>query len=134
CFPAYLLDPQPEDYEIIDACAAPGNKTSHLAALLSTHRNSSIALPKIWAFERDKARAETLKKMTKTAGTEHVVTVKAAQNFLRASPDDEAWKNVGALLLDPSCSGSGIVGRDDMSRLVLPSRDAVPDVTGKKRK
>lgn len=34
CFPAYLLDPLPEDGNLIDSCSAPGNKTTHLAAEL----------------------------------------------------------------------------------------------------
>src|SRR6202043_121525 len=36
CFPAYMLDPLPDDGDIVDTCAAPGNKTSHLAAILSS--------------------------------------------------------------------------------------------------
>lgn len=33
CLPAFLLDPAAGSH-VIDACAAPGNKTSHLAAIL----------------------------------------------------------------------------------------------------
>lgn len=33
CLPAFLLDPVAGSH-VIDACAAPGNKTSHLAAIL----------------------------------------------------------------------------------------------------
>ncbi|KAH0560008.1 hypothetical protein GP486_003470 [Trichoglossum hirsutum] len=126
CFPAYLLDPSPEDGELIDACAAPGNKTTHLASLLSERRRvsgTSTKNPSIWALERDKTRAETLKRMVETAGANHMITVKAGQDFLRVDPGNEVWGGVGAILLDPSCSGSGIVGRDEIPRLILPSRD-----------
>ena len=33
CIPAYVLDPPPES-SVIDACAAPGNKTTHLSAIM----------------------------------------------------------------------------------------------------
>lgn len=33
CLPAFLLSPSAGSH-VIDACAAPGNKTSHLAAIL----------------------------------------------------------------------------------------------------
>ena len=122
CFPAYLLDPIQEDGEIMDTCAAPGNKTTHIAALLHGSKDSR-AKPRIIACEKDKERAVTLQKMVDWAGVQYMVTVKAGQDFLRLNPEDKAYKNVGALLLDPSCSGSGIVGRDDMPRLVLPSAD-----------
>ncbi|KAH0543272.1 hypothetical protein FGG08_002436 [Glutinoglossum americanum] len=125
CFPAYLLDPSLEDGEFIDACAAPGNKTTHLASLLSKRQRANGVLtknPSIWAFERDKSRALILKRMVETAGANHMVTVKPEQDSLRVDPESEAWRGVGALLLDPSCSGSGMVGRDEMPRLVLPSR------------
>jgi putative methyltransferase len=35
CFPAVVLDPPAEDHTVVvDATAAPGNKTSHLSALM----------------------------------------------------------------------------------------------------
>lgn len=133
CFPAYLLDPGPQDGDIIDACAAPGNKTTHIAALLQTSR-SKLAEQKIVACEKDKARAVTLQKMVDWAGTQDMVKVKAGQDFLRLDPGESAYQNAGALLLDPSCSGSGIVGRDDMPSVVLPSADAGMGVAKKKSK
>ncbi len=116
CFPAYLLDPRPEDGDVIDACSAPGNKTTHLAAIL----HSRGSRHRIHAFEKDKNRAKTLEKMIQRAGSDPITTIHPGQDFLRTNPDADEFRNVGALLLDPSCSGSGIVGRDEMPDLHLP--------------
>lgn len=121
CFPAYLLDPRPDEGDIIDACAAPGNKTTHLAALLQGHTESRPDC-KIWACERDKARALTLKSMIEKAGAHEIARVKVGQDFLQINPHERPWNRVCSLLLDPSCSGSGIVGRDDFSIIALPTK------------
>ncbi|RUP22828.1 NOL1/NOP2/Sun domain family, member 5 [Jimgerdemannia flammicorona] len=60
CFPAHVCRPLPHAH-VIDACAAPGNKTSHLSALM---RNTG----KIWAFDLDRRRLELLKRLTGRAG------------------------------------------------------------------
>ena len=130
CFPAYLLDPQAEDGDVIDACAAPGNKTTHLAAIMHTHRPEFESPPQsIFAFEKDTKRAQTLEKMIRIAGSKNTTRIGFGQNFLHVDPHAEKYKNVGGLLLDPSCSGSGIVGRDSMPELHLPE---APDSNGKK--
>ncbi|KLU88968.1 hypothetical protein MAPG_07948 [Magnaporthiopsis poae ATCC 64411] len=124
CFPAYLLDPRPEDGEALDACAAPGNKTTHLAAVLESRRaaSGSPELPvRIHAFEKDPVRAMTLEKMVRLAGSDGFTCLNKGKDFLKADPDDALYANVAALLLDPSCSGSGIVGRDDAPELRLPN-------------
>ena len=135
CFPAYLLDPRTEDGDCLDACAAPGNKTTHLAAIMRAC-DTNKACPMIWACERDRARAVVLQSMVERAGGEDHVKVKAGQDFLRLDPEKDPWNDIGALLLDPSCSGSGIVGRDDMPPLVLPEREVCFDnkPSSKKRK
>ena len=136
CFPAHLLNPQSDDGDIIDACAAPGNKTTHLAAIVQSLSPSGSHT--IWACERDKARAMTLEKMVSIAGADSLVNIKAGQDFLRLKPEEEPWCNVGALLLDPSCSGSGMIGRDDTNAptVFLPSRDFLQSqpTSSKKRK
>ncbi|KAK0736930.1 S-adenosyl-L-methionine-dependent methyltransferase [Apiosordaria backusii] len=122
CFPAYLLDPRPEDGDIIDACSAPGNKTTHLAGILS-EREGGFARGgqmMIHAFEKDRNRAKTLQKMIRIAGSDVGTVVHPGEDFLRADPMAEEYARVGGLLLDPSCSGSGIVGRDDVPELWLP--------------
>lgn len=135
CFPAYLLTPVRVDGDIIDTCAAPGNKTTHIAALLQETK-SIQGKSRIIACEKDRGRATTLQKMVDWAGAHDMISVKAGQDFLNLDPEHRAYKKVGALLLDPSCSGSGILGRDDMPRLVLPSRDVGSEAVkhGKKRK
>ncbi|KAK5138505.1 hypothetical protein LTR08_000092 [Meristemomyces frigidus] len=144
CFPAYLLNPKPADGDVVDACAAPGNKTTHLAAILQD--NSTAAAPsnakrerKIIACEKDATRSLTLQKMIKLAGGERVISVKAKQDFMKLDPTAKEFANVAALLLDPSCSGSGIVGRDEGGVTVhLPDATAVHDPpstkAGRKRK
>ena len=128
CFPAYLLDPKRAEGEIIDACAAPGNKTTHLAMLLQGDITSSdIRHPTILACELDKGRSATLQTMVAMAGAQNLVTVRAEQDFLKLNHQDEKISSrrnqVGSLLLDPSCSGSGIVGRDE----VVPLRVVFPE-------
>jgi putative methyltransferase len=119
CFPAYLLDPRPEGGDIIDACSAPGNKTTHLAGIL--HERGFAPGQRIFAFEKDKHRAKTLDKMVKTAGSDKVTVIHPGADFLQTDPSSPEFQHVGALLLDPSCSGSGIVGRDDTPEFHLPS-------------
>uniref|UniRef100_A0A060T6R3 ARAD1B21296p n=1 Tax=Blastobotrys adeninivorans TaxID=409370 RepID=A0A060T6R3_BLAAD len=101
CFPASILAPKPGE-KLIDCCSAPGNKTSHLAALVNGTPNSIVA------FERDTRRAETLKKMMAVSGAHKAVEIKV-QDFTTANPQD--YPEVTGLLVDPSCSGSGIFGR-----------------------
>ena len=133
CFPAYLLDPTGEDGDVIDATAAPGNKTTHLAAILRERGGTG----KVFACEKDELRSKTLEKMTKLADPEGVIVVKAKQDFTKLNPNNKQFANVTAILLDPSCSGSGIVGRDEGGVTVhLPSASAaeLPKANGKKRK
>jgi putative methyltransferase len=121
CFPAYFLDPLTEDGDIIDTCSAPGNKTTHVAAILLGHNaEPDECTQTIHAFEKSKGRAETLEAMVNLAGSHVWTTLHPGQDFLRVDPKAPDYKNVGALLLDPSCSGSGIIGRDEMPELHLP--------------
>ncbi|XP_029292348.1 28S rRNA (cytosine-C(5))-methyltransferase [Cottoperca gobio] len=106
CLPAFLLNPPPGSH-LIDACAAPGNKTSHLAAIM---KNKG----KLFAFDLDAKRLATMATLLLRAGVtcQHL----ANQDFLKVDPDSPQFKDVEYILLDPSCSGSGMVClRDDTS-------------------
>lgn len=97
-------------FDFIDACAAPGNKTSFLAARVALDANRKNM--KVFAFDRDVKRVEILKNRLKAAGgLENDLVQPIHKDFLTVDPNDEKFKNVRAIMLDPSCSGSGIVGR-----------------------
>ncbi|THG98187.1 hypothetical protein EW026_g3957 [Hermanssonia centrifuga] len=105
CFPAYILAPPAANGTVvIDATAAPGNKTSHLCALM---KNKG----KLYAFERDRKRFATLQTMLNRAKCRNTEPINA--DFLTIAPDDEKYATATHILLDPSCSGSGIVNRLD---------------------
>ncbi|GAP90001.1 putative NOL1R protein [Rosellinia necatrix] len=123
CFPAYLLNPQPEDGDVIDSCSAPGNKTTHVAAIVKSHVvEGGECEQKVYAFEKDPHRGRTLDKMVNLAGAHEITRMSLGRDFLKVDPNAPLYKNVGALLLDPSCSGSGIVGRDAMPTIHVPER------------
>ena len=134
CFPAYLLDPLSQDGDIIDSCSAPGNKTTHIASILLSHSAEPEECKQtIHAFEKNKGRAETLERMVNVAGSDGLTKLHPGQDFLKTDPTSAPYKKVGALLLDPSCSGSGIVGRDDMPELHLPAvKQVIATANGKK--
>lgn len=155
CFPAYLLlgEEGKDVGDVIDACAAPGNKTTHLASILWSRRArketrmAEKCPPRLFACERDPRRSEILQKMVHVAGGENIVTVLFKQDFLALDPDNPRFAGVTHLLLDPTCSGSGIVGREDIPKLKLPEdssekqkklptkgSNSVSDLKTKKRK
>ena len=115
CMPSQILYDAWESLDVggdfIDCCAAPGNKTSHLASLLDSFmkgnkcqgRNSNV-----FAFDKSKERSVLLQDRMRNAGAANIVHV-TNQDFLTVKHDDEKYRNVTAILLDPSCSGSGVV-------------------------
>ncbi|KAH6576765.1 hypothetical protein BASA62_001216 [Batrachochytrium salamandrivorans] len=117
CFPAYILSP-PKGSIAIDACAAPGNKTSHLSAIMEN-------TGKIYAFDKDRVRLDTLQKLTGRAGCTNIIP--QFGSFLDVDPLDPQFSNVEYFLLDPSCSGSGIVGR--MDHLLKSSKEAALEIS-----
>lgn len=136
CFPAYLLvGDGARDGDLVDGCAAPGNKTTHLASLLANMpQKPTRSRRRIFSMDASPARSKTLQKMVSSAGAGDMVSILAGQDFLALSPDDPRFANVTGLLLDPSCSGSGIIGRDDNPQLILPVSSKPTKSQGKKRK
>ncbi|KAK9907331.1 hypothetical protein WJX75_001613 [Coccomyxa subellipsoidea] len=113
CMPAHALAPEP-GWDVLDACAAPGNKTTHLAALMQGEGS-------VLAFDKDPRRLQCLKANAAATGA-HCIRARVAdflQLPLATSPE---FRNVKGALVDPSCSGSGTT----LSRMdfLLPSHAA----------
>ena len=103
--PPLILNPK-EDAHILDMCAAPGSKTTQLAAL--TNNKACIT-----ACEFDKIRAERLKFNLNKLGTSRVtVLVKDSRNL------DEFFR-FDTIMLDAPCSGSGTVLLNEESKQVF---------------
>lgn len=103
--PPLILNPK-EDAHILDMCAAPGSKTTQLAALAN---NKAC----ITACEFDKIRAERLKYNLNKLGTSRVtVLVKDSRNL------DEFFR-FDTIMLDAPCSGSGTVLLNEESKQVF---------------
>lgn len=97
CACAHVLAPR-RGAHIIDACAAPGKKTSHAAALIEN-------TGRISAFEIEPKRAAQLQRFLQESHVSCVST--SSLDFLSVNPTDPQWADVEALMLDPTCSGSG---------------------------
>jgi len=95
---------------MLDACAAPGNKTTHLAAIVN--KNCAIK-NKVIALDRASERIKILQKRVRLLGGESGVVEPRHQDFLKVQSGDKDLGNLKAILLDPSCSGSGIVNSPD---------------------
>ncbi|SJM88393.1 uncharacterized protein ZBIST_4582 [Zygosaccharomyces bailii] len=108
CFPAHILNPGKDDV-VMDACAAPGNKTTHLAAHILPGCSTLQDTVRIHAFEKEPHRAKVLHKMTTAAGCGSSLEIHLGDFTKLAIP--EKFQNVTGILVDPSCSGSGIFGR-----------------------
>ncbi|XP_031849774.1 nop2/Sun-like domain containing protein 5 [Nomia melanderi] len=97
CFPAYLLQPKPGSV-VLDMCAAPGMKSSHIAALMKNYG-------KVYAVEIDKRRYTTLCEQVKITCSSCVETLNEDSLTL----EGEDYSDVEYILVDPTCSSSGML-------------------------
>jgi 16S rRNA (cytosine967-C5)-methyltransferase len=100
---SYLVDPQPGQ-TVIDACAAPGGKTAHLADLMGDQGL-------IWACDRTASR---LKKITQTIQRLGLTSIRT---HLGDSTSLTRFKGQGdRVLVDAPCSGLGTLHRHGDAR------------------
>ena len=92
-----VVAPQPHE-RVLDLCAAPGGKSTHLAELMRDDGE-------VWAMERDTHRVETLKTTLARLGTHSVHVVHGdGRTYEFPMPFDR-------VLVDAPCSGMGVIAR-----------------------
>lgn len=104
---AHTVDPQPGQ-RVLDLCAAPGGKTTHLAALMG-------GKGEVVAVERHPGRAASLERTCARMRATNVTVVNVdARTFRDGAGFDR-------ILLDPPCSGLGTLrGHPDLRWRVQP--------------
>ncbi|HTR44115.1 MAG TPA: 16S rRNA (cytosine(967)-C(5))-methyltransferase RsmB, partial [Thermodesulfovibrionales bacterium] len=104
---SYLLGPQPGE-RILDACAAPGGKATHLAQL--THDTGEIV-----AVEYEKSRLHQIEENLSRLGITSVKVVNADARNLEATPlclENPERCLFDRILLDAPCSSLGVIRRN----------------------
>lgn len=117
---AHLLDPRSGE-RVLDMCAAPGGKTSHLAALMG-------GLGSIVACELHEHRADSLRAVVERAGASAMVDIRCV-NATALRLDGAAATSVGTfdrILLDAPCTGLGVLGRRPDLRWRRTEEDVEP--------
>jgi 16S rRNA (cytosine967-C5)-methyltransferase len=99
----YLLDPQPNEI-IIDACAAPGGKTTHISDRL---KNTG----KVYALDRLASRLKKVDQNTARLGISNVETIEIDAREFTGLPESSVNSKCDRVLLDVPCSGLGTLHR-----------------------
>jgi len=112
CFPVAALAIPPGSC-VLDACAAPGMKTSQIAAAVCGDWVAALGGnpppgAKVIAVERSSKRYNVLCEMLQRSKGDSVTTA-LNSDFLDIDPDQH--QEVEYIVLDPSCSGTGMVKR-----------------------
>jgi 16S rRNA (cytosine967-C5)-methyltransferase len=97
-----LLDPQPGEW-ILDACAAPGGKTTHLAELLGGQGQ-------VLAVDRGEARLRRLQRNAERLGLEGI-SIRCGDAAALATDAPELLGRFDRILIDAPCSGLGTLAR-----------------------
>ncbi|HPT68297.1 MAG TPA: 16S rRNA (cytosine(967)-C(5))-methyltransferase RsmB [Bacillota bacterium] len=92
-----LLDPRPGD-EVIDLCAAPGGKTTHMAQLMENRGC-------IWAVDQYEHKTRLIAETATRLGM-NIIRIQTGDARMWTAPQP-----VDRLLLDAPCTGSGVIRR-----------------------
>jgi 16S rRNA (cytosine967-C5)-methyltransferase len=124
---APLLEAQPGE-RILDACAAPGGKSTHIAELIGD-------VGTVVAVDRSSGRLQRVRDNAERLGLQTIQPFQGDAATLGADPGAEVWADLGGapfdrVLLDAPCSGLGTLARhaDARWRLTPASIDALVEL------
>jgi 16S rRNA (cytosine967-C5)-methyltransferase len=104
---APLLEPRAGE-RILDACAAPGGKSTHLAELVGDRGE-------VWAVDRSPARLRRLERNAERLGLHAIHTL--AADATRLGEEHPHWRgSFDRILVDAPCSGLGTLARHPDAR------------------
>ena len=96
-----ILDPKPEE-RILDACAAPGGKTTHIAQKMENRGE-------IYALDLSKGKIDFIEEMCQRLGIKVVQTIKGDATKILPVPQGIKFDRI---LADVPCSGFGTLRRN----------------------
>lgn len=99
--PVLMLEPQPTD-EILDVCAAPGGKTSHIAAISNNQA-------RITANDNSRPRLAKMRANFERLGVQNIETTLFDSQYLAKKLEGREFDRI---LLDAPCSGEGMMRYD----------------------
>ncbi|KJH50779.1 NOL1/NOP2/sun family protein [Dictyocaulus viviparus] len=108
--PVMALAPQPGD-RVLDMCAAPGGKTSHIASLM---KNSGV----LFANDKNKSRCHAIIGNLHRLGVNNCIVTSLNAEHIKLFPN-----GFDRVLLDAPCSGTGVIWKDPTVKSSKDSQD-----------
>jgi 16S rRNA (cytosine967-C5)-methyltransferase len=112
---SHLLSPR-EGEAILDTCAAPGGKSTHIAQLIRDQG-------KIWAVELNPARLKLLEENCRRLGLN---SIKPVLGDITQPLTPLEGKKFHRILVDPPCSGLGVLRRNPEGKWRLREEEIAP--------
>ena len=107
-----ILSPDANDF-VIDMCAAPGGKTTHLSSIME---NKGV----IYAFDINKRRLSALKNNISRLGCLNIAVFN-----LNGEEITKVNDKPDKILLDAPCTGSGIIRKDSLRKTLRTIHDVI---------
>jgi len=108
--PAFILDPNPSDI-VIDMCAAPGGKATHLAQIMNNKGNLIL-------IERNRNRIPALEINLRKLGVSNSIVINEdAVNLPKMN------LKADKILLDAPCTGEGLIKQDSSRKRSKTMKD-----------
>nr|XP_022903667.1 uncharacterized protein LOC111415987 [Onthophagus taurus] len=118
CLAVHLLDPKPEN-TVLDLCAAPGMKTSYVACKMENKGT-------IYAVDVNSKRLDIIEELMNKSG---INCVELMHKDLM-TVNESCCPNVEYILVDPTCSGTGMTDRFDAPKIDEVDKSRIEQLFG----